>query len=114
MISKSRLPFNFIVDKEFVMKIAKSKLKPIKAGIFEKYRLDLEFEDEMKFVAYISSEVDVAKGGRDILNAINDHLLDPLAMFMFENKNNLSSFRGGKILVKLTTKGLGFEFDIGQ
>lgn len=108
------VPFNFIVDKEFVMKIAKSKLKPIKAGIFEKYRLDLEFEDEMKFVAYISSKVDVAKGGRDILNAINDHLLDPLAMFMFENKNNLSSFRGGKILVKLTTKGLGFEFDIGQ
>lgn len=108
------VPFNFIVDKEFVMKIAKSKLKPIKAGIFEKYRLDLEFEDEMKFVAYISSKVDVAKGGRDILNAINDHLLDPLAMFMFENKNNLSSFRGGKILVKLTTKGLGFEFDIAQ
>lgn len=95
------VPFNFIVDKEFVMKIAKSKLKPIKAGIFEKYRLDLEFEDEMKFVTYISNKVDVAKGGRDILNAINDHLLDPLAMFMFENKNNLSSFRGGKIIVKL-------------
>ena len=108
------VPFNFIVDKEFVMKIAKSKLKPIKAGIFEKYRLDLEFEDEMKFVTYISNKVDVAKGGRDILNAINDHLLDPLAMFMFENKNNLSSFRGGKIVVKLLSKGLEFEFDIGQ
>lgn len=106
------VPFNFIVDKEFVMKIAKSKLKPIKAGIFEKYRIDLEFEDEMKFVNYISTKVDIAKGGRDILNAINDHLLDPLSMFMFSNKNDLSSFRGGKIVVKLEGSGLKFEFDI--
>jgi ATP-dependent protease Clp ATPase subunit len=106
------VPFNFIVDKEFVMKIAKSKLKPIKAGIFEKYRIDLEFEDEMKFVNYISTKVDIAKGGRDILNAINDHLLDPLSMFMFSNKNDLSSFRGGKIVVKLEGNGLKFEFDI--
>ena len=105
------VPFNFIVDKEFVMKIAKSKLKPIKAGIYEKYRIDLEFADEMKFVNYISTKVDIAKGGRDILNAINDHLLEPLAMFMFNNKNDLSSFRGGKIVVKLSEDELNFEFD---
>lgn len=105
------VPFNFIVDKEFVMKIAKSKLKPIKAGIFEKYRLDLEFEDEMKFVSYIATKVDIAKGGRDILNAINDYLLDPLAMFMFGNKNDLSNFKGGKIIVRLDGSGLKFELD---
>lgn len=105
------VPFNFIVDTEFVMKIAKSKLKPIKSGIFEKYRLDLEFENEMKFVNYIASKVDIAKGGRDILNAINDHLLDPLAMYMFEQKENLPLFKGGKIIVGLEGRGLKFEID---
>jgi energy-coupling factor transporter ATP-binding protein EcfA2 len=105
------VPFNFIMNKEFVIKIAKSKLKPIKAGIYEKYRIDLEFEDEMKFVNYISTKVDSSKGGRDILNAINDHLLEPLAMFMFSNKNDLSSFKGGKIVVKLKGSGLDFGFD---
>ena len=105
------VPFNFIVDKEFVMKIAKSKLKPIKSGIFEKYRLDLEFTDELKFVNYIAGKVDIAKGGRDILNAINDHLLDPLAMYMFGQKENLSMFKGGKIVVSLENGGLKFELD---
>ena len=44
-------------------------------------------------------------------NAINDKLLDELAMFMFENKEDLSSFRGAKILVKTTNKGLDFSFE---
>ena len=49
---------------------------------------------------YILGGADSSKGGRDILNAINDKLLDELAMFMFENKADLSSFKGAKILVK--------------
>lgn len=106
------VPFNFIVDKDFVMKIAKSKLRPIKTGIQEKYRLNLEFDDELKFVNYIAGKVDISKGGRDILNAINDHLLDPLAMYMFEHKNDLSSFRGGKIKIKLERNSISFELDV--
>lgn len=105
------VPFNFIIDKEFVMKIARSKLQPIKRGISEKYRLDLEFENEIRFVEYIAGKVDISKGGRDILNAINDHLLDPLAMFMFENKNDLPLFRGGKIVVSLSNRGFKFILD---
>ena len=51
------------------------------------------------------------KGGRDILNAINDKLLDELAMFMFENKEELPSMKGSKIVVKTTKNGLEFDFD---
>ena len=105
------VPFNFIQDREFQYKICKSKLKPVIKGIEEKYKLDLEFEKEMETINYILSAVDTSKGGRDILNAINDRLLDPLAMFLFENKDDLRSLRGSKIVTKVTKEGLAFEFD---
>lgn len=104
------VPFNFIQDKEFQYKICKSKLKPVIRGIEEKYKLDLEFEKEIDAINYILSSVDSAKGGRDILNAINDRLLDPLAMFLFKNKDDLRSFRGSKIITKVTKDGFSFEF----
>ena len=104
------VPFNFIQDKEFQYKICKSKLKPVIRGIEEKYKLDLEFEKEMDAINYILSAVDSAKGGRDILNAINDRLLDPLAMFLFENKDDLRSLRGSKIVTKVTKEGFSFAF----
>lgn len=105
------VPFNFILDDEFATKIAKSKLVPIKKGIQEKYRLDLEFDSEIKFINYILKNVDKTKGGRDILNAINDVLLDQLAMFLFNNKNDLGLYKGAKVLVTTTDKGLEFSFD---
>ena len=64
----------------------------------------------MDAINYILSTVDSAKGGRDILNAINDRLLDPLAMFLFENKDDLRSLRGSKIVTKVTKEGFSFEF----
>ncbi len=106
------VPFNFIQDKEFMMKIARSKLRPIQIGILEKYRIDLVFEDELKFVNYILSDADITKGGRDILNAINDKLLDELAMYLFQNKQELAALRGQSILVKTNQKGLEFSFEI--
>lgn len=105
------VPFNFIRDKEFSVKIAKSKLRPVQRAISEKYRIDLEFEDELKFINYILGGTDTSKGGRDILNAINDKLLDELAMFMFENKQDLPAFKGAKILVTTTKNGLEFSFE---
>lgn len=104
------VPFNFIQDKEFQYKICKSKLKPVIRGIEEKYKLYLEFEKEMDAINYILAAVDSAKGGRDILNAINDRLLDPLAMFLFDNKDDLRSLRGSKIITKFTKEGFSFEF----
>ena len=105
------VPFNFIKDKEFSVKIARSKLRPVQKAILEKYRIDLEFEDELKFINYILGGADSSKDGRDILNAINDKLLDELAMFMFENKQDLSSFKDAKILVKTVKDGLEFGFE---
>lgn len=104
------VPFNFIMDREFQYKIAKSKLKPIIKGIEEKYNLYLEFEKEMEVIDYILKTVDIMKGGRDILNSINDRLLDPLAMFLFDNKEDLRMLRGSRIISKVIKNELSFEF----
>ncbi len=104
------VPFNFIQDREFQVKICKSKLKPVIRGIEEKYKLELEFEKEMEAIEYILKGVDASKGGRDILNAINDRLLDRIAMFLFENKDDLRSLKGSKINTKVEKDGFKFEF----
>ena len=105
------VPFNFIQDREFQYKICKNKLKPVIKGIEEKYKLELEFEKEMEAIEYILKSVDSSKGGRDILNAINDRLLDPLAMFLFRNKDDLRSLKGSKLVTKLGKNGFEFSFD---
>ena len=105
------VPFNFIQDRDFQVKICKNKLKPVISGIEEKYKLELEFEKELEAIEYILKAVDSSKGGRDILNAINDRLLDPLAMFLFENKDELRSLKGSRIITKVTKDGFSFDFD---
>ncbi|MCF0217582.1 MAG: ATP-dependent Clp protease ATP-binding subunit [Malacoplasma sp.] len=104
------VPFNFIQDREFQFKICKSKLRPVINGIQEKYKLELDFEKESEAINYILSGVDSSKGGRDILNAINDRLLDPLAMYLFQNKEDLRQFRNSKIWTKVVKEGFSFEF----
>ena len=86
-------------------------MKPVIRGIEEKYKLELEFEKELEAIEYILKAVDSSKGGRDILNAINDRLLDPLAMFLFENKDELRSLKGSRIITKVTKEGFSFDFD---
>ena len=74
-------------------------------------REDKTNEKEMEAIEYILKSVDSSKGGRDILNAINDRLLDPLAMFLFENKDDLRSLKGSKLVTKLGKNGFEFSFD---
>lgn len=105
------VPFNFIQDDGFRQRIAQSKLLPIKRGIKEKYRLELEFDDELEFINFVLGDSDKSKGGRDILNAINDTLLDELAMFLFAKKSDLADMRGSTICVSVKNKGLSFRFE---
>ena len=105
------IPFNFINDPEFSRRIAASKLVPVKKGIMEKYKLDLQFESEPEFIDYILKVSDTNKGGRDILNAINDNLLDELAVFLFENKDDLRAYRNSVLMVSVNKKKKKLEFD---
>lgn len=106
------VPFNFINNADFSKKIVRSKLKPICKGIKDKFKIDLVFSDEEDFIKYILSFADVNKGGRDILNSINDHLLDALALFLFDYKQDLGEYKNTTLTVTVNhkTKSLEFEF----
>ena len=105
------VPFNFISDSEFAMSIARSKMKPIREGILEKYKIKLEIENENLFFEYILRGADTSKGGRDILNALNDRLLSPLAAFLFQNYDDLRSFREATLIVSVKSDDLRFDFN---
>ncbi len=104
------IPFNFISDRKFQYKICKLKLKHIIDGILEKYKFELKFEEEKDSIDYILKGADISKGGRDILNAINDRLLDPIAMFLFKNKDEFWHLKRSKIIAKVTKNGFEFDF----
>lgn len=104
------VPFNFIKDKAFQFKICKSKLTPLIAEIKEKYKLSFQFEDEISAISYIISEVDLMKGGRDILNAIDQKLIEPLSEFLFENKELLKILPNSRLVAFVGKSGLNFEF----
>lgn len=105
------VPFNFINDPEFAVNILRSKLKPVRNGLREKYRMDLEIDDEQAFYRYVLGAADTSKGGRDILNALDNMLLTPLARFLFVNYDDLRRFRDSTLHVRVKGSGLEFYFD---
>ena len=105
------VPFNFINDPSFARNILKSKIQPIKDGIQEKYGIELRIKNEGSFGDSILSGADVSKGGRDILNALDSRLLNPLSVFLFENYDDLSRFRGSILYTFVKDDSLEFEFD---
>lgn len=107
---KNIVPFNFILDKAFQLKIALSKLKPIQESLYDKYRINLMFEDETRFVEHVIKDADISKGGRDILNALNDNLLNDLAMFLFDYKPDLNLYEDAELKVSVQEGELHFEF----
>lgn len=105
------VPFNFIDEPEFTMNIARSKMKPIREGILEKYKIELEIENEVDFFNYILEGADTSKGGRDILNALNDRLLSPLSKYLFLNYDDLRRFKGATLIISVDNNRLRFDFD---
>ena len=105
------VPFNFINDPSFAQNILKSKIKPVQIGIREKYGIELKIRNEQSFCDYILAGADVAKGGRDILNALDSRLLTPLAKHLFDNYEDLDRMKGAVLYAIVKDDDLEFEFD---
>ena len=73
--------------------------------------MTLTFDNESDFIEYVLKDADKSKGGRDILNALNDNLLDVLAMFLFKNKEDLGVLRGINICVCTKKDEISFRFE---
>ncbi len=105
------VPFNFIDDPSFATNILKSKIKPVQKAIKEKYGIDLQIRNEMSFYEYVLEGADTAKGGRDILNALNSRLLTDLALYLFSNYEDLSKFKGHRLTATVRDGKLEFDVD---
>lgn len=105
------VPFNFINDPAFAVNILKSKLGPLEQGIKEKYGIELKIRGEEAFYSYVLEGADTAKGGRDILNALDTRLLSPLAKFLFDNYDDLDRFRGEAVSARVRDGSLEFSID---
>jgi len=94
------VPFNFIQNDDVLIAIGKSKFKSIREFIKERYKAEICFEDEEATFAALGSGANKANGGRGMLNAMEQKLINPLSDFVFEKMETL--MRGGrKIIVRL-------------
>ena len=90
------VPFNFIKDDSVLAAIGKSKFERIRTFIKEHYRAEIRFENEDAVFAGLIQSVNRANGGRGMLNAMEQKLINPLSDFVFANMARLS--RGGRTI----------------
>ncbi len=104
--------FNFMTDDSFLIEIARSKLEPLRNRLKEKWGVSLRFDDEVKALAAVVADVDRASGGRGVLNALTNVLLDPLAKFLFEKVGSPERSQGRAICVTQLGAQAKFDFDL--
>lgn len=108
------VPFNFIQNDQVLVAIGKSKFKPIREFIKERYKSDIRFENEDEAFAALGRNVNKANGGRGMLNAMEQKLINPLSDFVFEKMDTL--MRGGRTIRvgidPLPNGDIEFDFDL--
>ncbi|MFU0251744.1 AAA family ATPase [Spiroplasma sp. Moj] len=95
-IGNNIIPFNFIKDINFKAKLITQKLQPIQTAVWEKYKIKLEFMDLPQILPIIIQDSDDKKGGRDLLNSIEKHVVDGLSSFIFANQ---TKFKAGETIL---------------
>jgi ATP-dependent Clp protease ATP-binding subunit ClpA len=112
-IGDNIVPFNFVVDSNFLVEIARSKLKPLRDQLKEKYRIkEFVFEDEDKALMALARVVDQKMGGRGVLNEMVKRIYDPLAEFLFEKLEDIRLYAGRTIKVITLGKAAEFDFEL--
>jgi hypothetical protein len=97
--------FHAVSDPADRLGILTRKLDPLRAHLRERWGVDLRIEDDA-----LGRLVDAARtdhGGRGLLNAVERDLMNPLALFLFDNHAKLR--KGRSIAVRLDGKILDFE-----
>jgi hypothetical protein len=110
-IGDNIVSFNFIMDTDFLSKIASVKLIPLKTFIKERHNMELYFEDENKALKAIANKVNKHQGGRGVLNIIEPHIIDPLSEWIFENEDYFSPGKKIKIVQAGTSARFDFELE---
>lgn len=82
--------FNFIQNADIQKSIASSKIRLIIEYLKECKHINLEFVNKDDFLEHILSKTDKSKGGRDILNKLEDILVSQLSDFLFDNEGYIA------------------------
>lgn len=99
--------FNFIKDSSIQKAIASSKINPIIEYLKESKHINLEFVNKDEFLEYVLSKTDATKGGRDILNKLEDILVSQLADYLFDNEGYI--YPNSTVKVKFKKDKISFE-----
>lgn len=99
--------FNFIKDPNIQKAIASSKINPIIEYLKESKHINLDFTNKDEFLEYVLSKTDATKGGRDILNKLEDILVSQLADYLFDNEGYI--YPNSTVKVKFKEDKISFE-----
>lgn len=107
------IPFDFIDNDDFLVEIARSKLTPLRLRLREKWGIcDIRFEDEARALGSVVGSMDRTAGGRGVLAALSERIIDPLATFLFESLSSPSSGDGRTLLISQPGSGPEFAFEL--
>lgn len=80
------IPFNFITDNKIIKEIISSKIKTLNKNILQKHNLKINWKKSQEDIQLIIIEAyDKTKGGRGVVSAIEEQIIDPLTEFIFDN-----------------------------
>lgn len=109
------IPFDFIDNDDFLVQIARSKLTPLRLRLQEKWGIrDIKFDDEVRALTAVVSTMDHTAGGRGVLAALSERIIDPLATFLFENLASPLDADGRTLRVSQLSDGPEFGFQLVQ
>jgi len=92
--------FDFINDPEIRSSIMSGKLSGIKEHLLEKFNLELDLDEN--HVNTLVGEGKVSHGGRGLINIIEQKLVNPMSLFIFEHLHQINHKR-----LKLIVSGNG-------
>lgn len=101
--------FNFIKDKAVQKAIAIGKIAPVIEYLKENKNINLVFANGDEFLEFVISKADLSKGGRDILNKLEDILVSKVADFLFDNEGYIYPNSTVSVRLDKETKEIYFE-----
>jgi len=104
------ITFNFIRDNAVQKAIAKGKIAPIIEYLKENKKINLVFANEDDFLEFVISKADPSKGGRDILNKLEDILISKVADYIFENEGYI--YPNSEVYVKFDKNTKAIDLDV--
>jgi ATP-dependent Clp protease ATP-binding subunit ClpA len=101
--------FDFIYDKAVQKAIASGQIAPIIEYLKDSKNIHLVFANEDDFLEFIISKADPSKGGRDILNKLEDILVTEVADFLFDNDGYIHPNSNVSVRFDKEKKAIHFE-----